>query len=165
MVRTMYHTQEKRADRLNEPIKCVKDNAWLGVAWYFWYDLDDAANWGISSKRRTGYYEIYSASLECENVLDTVFNEEHYLFWKKQIKKAELTFAKAGISPNLKSLNDYFLQKGIWSKFGGIMFQDISNNPNYYFVKEFQYKKRIQLAAYNLDIMSNFAYHLEANCV
>lgn len=137
----------------------------MGVAYYFWYDTEDAANWGITSKRRTGYYEIYKADLECENVLDTVFNEEHYLFWQRQIKKAELVFAKAGYSPTLKQVNDYFLQKGIWSKFGGIMFQDISSNPNYYFVKEFQYKKRIQLAAYNLDIMSNFAYHLEANCV
>lgn len=165
MIRKMYHTQEKRDVLLKEPLLCFKHNAWLGVARYFWYDENDAVYWGIKSKRATGQYEVYTANINCENVLDTVFNEEHYLFWLRQIKKAELTFIKAGKSLTLKQLNDYFLQHDKWTKLDGIMFQDISPNPIHYFVKDFQYKKRIQLAAYNLSIISNFALAFEGKCV
>jgi len=149
----MFHTQEKRSVLLRAPIICTKDNAWMGMAYYFWYDTDDAFFWGINSKKATGYFDIYSASINCEDVLDTVFNEEHYLFWKKQIEKAQTSFIKAGNVLTLKQLNDYFLQRGIWAKFGGIMFQTLASNVDYYIVKDFQYKKRIQLAVYNLGIM------------
>lgn len=161
----MYHTQEKRNTLLTTPCKCNRSNAWLGAAVYFWYDENDANYWGIKSKTATGYFQVYSANISCDNVLDTVFNEEHYLFWIKQINKAAVVFAKAGKHLSLKILNDYFLQKGIWSNFDGIMFQDISPNPIHYYVKDFQYKKRIQLAAYNLHIISKFAVHYEGECV
>jgi hypothetical protein len=165
MVREMYHTQEARQERIKEPINCTKGNAWMGVAWYFWYTEDDAVFWGIASKRNTGYYDVYKANIDCENVLDTVFNEQHYLFWVKQIKKVEALFLKSGETLGLKQLNDYFIQKGIWSKFGGIMFQDISNNPNSWIIHGFQYRKRIQIAVYNKEIIDNFAHHFNGKCV
>lgn len=161
----MYHTQEKRENLFTAPIKCEKENAWIGMAWYFWYDEDDAVHWGNNFKSRNGYYDIYSAELNCENVLDTVFEEEHYKFWITQIKKAELRFVKDGIKLSLKQLNDYFLQKGIWLKFDGIMFQDISANPKNYIISDFQYKKRIQLAVYNFNIISTFAHHYQGQRV
>lgn len=162
----MFHTQEKWEKQLLEPIKCLKDNAWLGVAWYFWYDEEDAVFWGITAKRRTKYYEIYSALLDCENVLDTVFNEEHYLFWVKQIEKAQKVFAKnVGIVPNLKQLNDYFFERNIWNKFSGIMYQNVPQNGSNEIIKDFHYKKRIQLAVYDLRIMRNFAHVSEGQCV
>ncbi len=136
------------------------------MAWYFWYDLVDAAFWGITSKRKTGYYEIYSASLDSENVLDTVFNEEHYLFWVRQIEKAQKIFAKkAGKNLNLKQLNDYFFEKNIWTKFSGIMYQNVPEKGENEIVKDFQYKKRIQIAVYDLKIMSNFAHHSDGQCI
>lgn len=162
----MYHTQERRDRKLEEPIKCVKDNAWLGTAYYFWYSEGDAIFWGITSKRRTGWYDVYISDIECSNVLDTVFNEEHYIFWLRQIEKASKNFmAKARIKPTLKQLNDYFLEKNIWTKFDGIMFQDISNNPDHFYVKEFQYIKRIQLGVFNTEIINNFTHHFEGQCV
>ncbi len=166
LTRKMYHTQEKWEKRLSEPIECTKDNAWLGVAWYFWYDEDDAHFWGITSKKRTGYYEIYSADISDENVLDTVFNEEHYLFWVKQIEKAQKVIAKkTGRELNLKQLNDYFVERQIWTKFSGIMYQNIPEKGPNEIVKDFHYKKRIQIAVYDLGIMSNFAHHAEGKCI
>lgn len=73
----MYLTQEKRAQKLTAPIFCNRNYAWLGEAYYFWAEEVDAAKWGHTSKKSTGYFEIYQAEIDCENVLDTVFNEEH----------------------------------------------------------------------------------------
>lgn len=60
----------------------------LGEGYYFWYYENDAVWWGRTAKRRKGYYEVYKATINCENVLDTVFNETHYTFWLKNIEKA-----------------------------------------------------------------------------
>lgn len=165
MVRRMFHTQEKRERRIQEAIKCYKDNAWLGVAWYFWYDEDDAVHWGNTSKTKTGEYEIYDAQLDCSEVLDTVFSERDYLIWVNAIKKAQKRFLKAGKTPTLKMLNDFFYENKIWSQFSGIMFQDISNNSANYISRGFQYKKRIQLAVFNPLIITNFAFVFEGKCV
>src|SRR5688500_257725 len=144
MEEDFYHTQEKRSVKLSAPELCTKDNAWLGEGFYFWTDEQDAIFWGNSSKTRTGEYEIYKADIDTENVLDTVFNKEEYLFWVKQVEKAAKTFVKkTGIKPTLKEINDYFKEKGIWDEVDGILFQDISSNHIHFMVKEFQYRKRI----------------------
>ncbi|MEO6830710.1 MAG: hypothetical protein ABI378_00680 [Chitinophagaceae bacterium] len=161
----MYHTQERRLRRLSEPKPCGRANAWLGCAYYFWYDERDAHFWGNNSKRETGYFEIYSASIDTEDLLDTVFNEEQYLFWVKQIEFVATKLKKSGKVVSLKSINEYFYEKGIWSDVSGILFQDISGNPDNYLVNNFQYKKRIQLAVFDLKIVSNFALDFEGQCV
>lgn len=53
----------------------------------------------------------------------------------------------------------FFKERNIWSEIDGILFQDISENPIHFMVKEFQYKKRIQLALYNKEKIHNFALH------
>lgn len=161
----MYHTQEKRRFRINAPIPCVKDNAWLGSAQYFWYDKDDAVHWGITSKKATGYYEIYEANIDCSNVLDTVFNEEDYIIWIKAIKKAQKRFSKAGKTPTIKLLNEFFYDNNIWSRFSAIMFQDISNNTDNLITAGFQYKKRIQLAVFDNATIKDFTFESEGKCV
>jgi hypothetical protein len=162
----MYHTQEKWKEKLSSPIKCIRDDAWFGSGYYFWYYEQDAVHWGNRSKRNTKYYEIYKSDINLDNVLDTVFNEEEYIFWVKQIEKfGKLIFKEIGEKPTLSMLNNYFFERGIWSKFDGILFQDITKNPDFSIIQEFQYKKRIQLAVYNLDIVTNFALHYEGQCV
>jgi len=49
-----------------------RKDAWLGEAYYFWDDLEDAHKWGTKSKKDTGYYEIYKAKINCEDVLDII---------------------------------------------------------------------------------------------
>lgn len=174
MIRNMFHTQERRMKELISPIKCFRNDAWLGEAYYFWYDEFDAHRWGNTSKRQTGYYEVYEAKIDCEDVLDTVFNEEHYLFWLKQIEKAATKIIKStGEKPTLKEINDYFKERAVWSDLKGIMFQDLPNNFNFLLVKPieyrtrkrpFVYKKRIQLAIYDLEIMKEFVLLTSESC-
>ncbi len=155
-----YHTQENRGVLLNEPILCVKDNAWLGSAFYFWEDEHDAEFWGVKFKNKTGRYDIYQAEITSDDILDTVFNREHYNFWIKQIEKAsKIIIKRTGFKPTLKEINDFFKERDIWSEIDGILFQDISQNPIHFMVREFQYKKRIQLALYNKEKINSFALY------
>ncbi len=166
VIRVMYHTQEKRGTRLSEPIICVRDDAWLGNGYYFWHDLDDAEQWGQKSKKKTGWYEIYDADIDCTSILDTVFNEEHYRFWLKQVEKAaKVIVKKTGLKPTIKEINAYFKDRGGWGdEVAGILFQDIPTNQTYLLVQQFYYRKRIQLAVYKLEIIANFAFLKEDKC-
>jgi hypothetical protein len=161
----MYHTQEKWEEKLDAPIPTSNEDAWLGDGCYFWYYESDAIWWGRTFKWRTGYYEVYKADMNCDNILDTVFNEEHYVLWLKYVEKAIQKFLRNERgSITLKYINDFFKEKGVFDNIDGVMFQDISDNPDNWIVKKFQYKKRIQLAVYNLEIISNFAFHFESEC-
>lgn len=161
----MYHTQERREKRLSKPILCQKNNAWLGVAYYFWNDEIDAIQWGNTSKNQTGYFEIYKAIIDSENIIDTVFNEEHYNFWLKQIEKAAKHISKkSGMKASLKEINQYFKNKAKWSDLtDGILFQDLPNSEDL-LVRNLYYRKRIQMAVYKLEIINNFAFHSETGC-
>lgn len=121
--------------------------------------------WGVKSKRRTGEYEIYKARIEEIELLDTVFNRLQYEFFVRQIEKVSKKFiVKTGLKPTLKEINDYFIDNNIWTKFDGILFQDISENPIHFLVQGMQYKKRIQLALYNKDKIRTFAHHYSGQC-
>lgn len=176
----MFHTQEKRDKLLESPIICVRNDAWLGEAFYYWLNLDDAKIWGINSKRETGYYEVYQSEINCANILDTVFNEKHYELWVKTIEKVAKSIVRNTYSkPTLKELNDYFKERGNWSEVDGIMFQDLPNKEYYSLVQPiiykdkkknidrkvyFAYRKRIQLAVYNTEVILNFAHFLTDEC-
>lgn len=161
----MYHTQEKRTDLLTAPIICVKLNAWLGDAFYFWYEMKDARLWGRNFKNATGKYEIYKATIDCEDVLDTVFNEQHYTFWREQVEAvARLISDKTRKKATLKEVNLYFKQRGNWNNISGIMFQDIPENYSSTLINDFFYRKRIQLAVYKMEIISNFELDKVEKC-
>jgi len=162
----MFHTQEKRDKKLNNPAPTYHPESWLGDGYYFWYYEQDAIRWGIQSKKKTGYYEVYKADINCENVLDTVFNEEHYNFWIENIERAIKRFYKGNIKTlTIKYINDFFKEKGLLEGIDGVMFQDISFARENWVIDKFQYKKRIQLVVYNLPIMTNFVWHFEGKCV
>lgn len=165
---TVYHTQEKRKKTLAFPVPCKRDDAWLGEAYYFWKDDIDAYDWGYKSKWKTGYFEIYKCKLNSDNFLDTVFNEDHYYFWLKQLEKiAKAITIKTSQKPTLKELNDYIKDKKVWPQVEFIQFQDLPINSEQSLVKPITYsqnkvrtvafRKRIQIAVYNHEIISNFA--------
>ncbi|MEO5675264.1 MAG: hypothetical protein ABIQ74_11525 [Chitinophagales bacterium] len=163
--RQMYHTQENRGSILSQPVQCIKSNAWLGSGFYFWYDLEDALQWGNLFKGKTGSFQIYEAQIDCQNIFDTVFNEEHYQFWKTQIEKIARRFYRTtGVKPSIKQINEYFTEKGTWKDVDGILFQDLPENQDYVLVIKFWYRKRIQMVVFDLKVMSNFAKYLEQDC-
>jgi len=161
----MYHTQEKRKIRLTKPILAKRKNAWLGIAYYFWENEMDAIRWGNESKRSTGYYEVYTGLIDCENVLDTVFNEGHYIFWVEQIEKAAKKIIKiTGRKATIREINSYFTENAKWSEItSGIMFQDLPFS-NDLLIEGFNYRKRIQLAVFNIGIILTFAFYFEQKC-
>ncbi len=171
MSKTYYHTQESRKVTLTEPQKCIREDAWLGDAFYFWADEFDAHQWGHNSKNRMKFFEIYSCSISSEKIIDTVFNEEHYYFWLKQIEKiAKKIIVSTSEKPTIKELNDYIVEKKVWQdNVDAIQFQDLPTNNEHLLIKPIEYKnkklrsiayrKRIQLAIYNQNIIRNFALH------
>jgi hypothetical protein len=133
-----FHTQETRSPKISSPIKCTRDNAWLGDAYYFWYDCLDAEHWGNTSKRSTGSFDIYVADIDSENILDTVFSEEEYLFWLKQVEKAAKKIIKStGQKPSIKEINDYFKERAYWDDVDGVLFQDLPTNQNHLLIASF----------------------------
>ena len=60
-----YHTQEHRPmdSPLENPIKCLGKNAWLGIGYYFWAEIEFAHYWGEDFKIKTGAYDIYLLTL------------------------------------------------------------------------------------------------------
>lgn len=170
----MYHTQENRGVILSEPVECFRDDAWLGNGYYYWLNKDDAEMWGNKSKKATGKYDIYRSIINCENVLDTVFNEAHYNFWLKKIELVAKKIAKETMEkPTLKELNSYFKERGAWEDVTGIMFQDLPESQYHSLVKPiaynnkntyFAYRKRIQLAVFNKKVIRSFAHFNTGDC-
>ncbi|WP_396188075.1 hypothetical protein [Flavobacterium sp.] len=169
---TVFHTQEKRIKIMTFPQPCTRDDAWLGEGYYFWKDETDAFDWGHNSKKRNGYFEVYTCDINSDNYLDTVFNEKHYNFWIAQLEKiakkiAKKIMVKTHEKPTLKELNDYIRDKAIWPQVEYIQFQDLPTNSERSLVKPIVYKqgkirtvafrKRIQICVYNPKIISNFA--------
>jgi hypothetical protein len=164
--RVMFHTQGHSDPCLDFAQECTKDNAWLGKGYYFWKEEQDAIFWGITAKKNYKKYTVYTATIDCEDVLDTVFNEEHYDFWLRQIDKAiNILAKKSGQKLTIEDINSYFIQRGGWGdKVRGIMFQDLPSNETISKVIGFFYRKRIQLAAFDKKIITNFAHHFDGDC-
>lgn len=159
----MYHTQEKRQNRLVQPIRCTRSDAWLGYGYYFWSDLNDAVIWGLQSKKNTGEYEIYKGIVESDNILDTVFSEKGYQFFldamDKVIKDCQ---KKSGRKIGTSDVCKYLMEKAKWYDFlDGVMFADCPNTD----IERFNYRKRIQLALYKLDCLVSFDFLKEGLCL
>lgn len=158
-----YHTQERRSNRLLKPLYCSKPYAWLGDGFYFWVDYKDAAMWGNESKRGSGWYEIYKSEIKSKKILNTVFNEKQYYFWKRQIEKiAQDIFNKTGKKATIREMNQFIRKRNLWKDVDGILYQDISKKDE--LIVDFYYRKRIQLVIYNDQIIVSFIFHKEGEC-
>lgn len=160
-----YHTQEFRPEAapLSRPIKCLTKNAWLGVGYYFWTELEFAKYWGEDFKiQKTGYYDIYRAHLDCENCINSVFDEEGYFFLREKIEETIKYFKSQKVIVTLEQVNR-FLADHIWRAIGieGIIYDDKPTNPKksdriYSDIPDLYYKKRIQIVIFNLKNIHSF---------
>lgn len=158
---TMFHTQEKRGSKLSSPIKCTRLDSWFGCAYYFWKNELDADKWGQNSKTRTGFYDVYSAEIESDNILDTVFDEKQYTFFEHSIEKALRDFEnKTHRKPDKKFLCNYIMKVAHWDEqVDGILFADSPKT-----VIQVNYCKRIQLALYKIECMLSFKHKKTCKC-
>ena len=166
---TGYHSQEYRPTELTRPIKCFDKDAWLGTGFYFWVEVIYAHYWGQDKKiyGRSQSYDIYTARLNIENCLNTVFNEEHFCFFVNKIDEAIMHLKKRRIPVTLELVNIY-LAENVWSKLGieGIIFDDKPTNPKnksrvYSEIPDLYYKKRIQMVIFDAKNIKNFDIFLE----
>ncbi len=158
-----YHTQENRPNQIKGPIPCNRKDAWLGKGYYFWAEEEFAHYWGTDMKSKNNYYDIYQSEIENTNILNASFDEDSYFFFKNAIEKARVFFLKNGEDPDLQKVHR-FLRDKFWLKLkiNGIIFDDLPMNPNgknrvYSDILPMYYKKRIQIAIFNKNIISNFA--------
>ncbi len=173
-----YHTQEYRCNEpvLTEPCKCKSANAWLGVGYYFWTELEFAHYWGADFKTRaTGSYDIYKCKIDISDCVDTAFDYEGYKFYVKEVEKAINYFEKQNKRYDLDRINR-FLSEEVWKPLGikGIIYEDMPTNSyrknrvysnidymEYSRNKIFYYIKRVQIALFELSPMNQFEVYLE----
>ncbi len=168
-----YHTQEYRAidDPLNNPIKCFDKKAWLGCGYYFWTDITFAKYWGEDFKSaRTGAYTIYVGYIEFQNLINTVFDEDGYNFFVEKIELTIQHLTKIGEKNVTIDQVHRFLADNFWKKLGvkGIIYDDLPTNPKnrpnriHSVILPLYYIKRIQVVAFELEIIHNFEIYLDA---
>lgn len=166
-----FHTQEYRPEPLEFPIKCTDEKAWLGPGFYFWFDELFAIYWGHDFKKKTGYFDVYTAHVEDNRLLNASFSEKDYFFLKNNIDKLIARLRSEGLDFNLKEVHR-LLKEEFWSKMGinGIIYDDLPVNNykksrTYSLIEPLYYVKRIQVVVFNPDIIHSFEEHLiEQKC-
>lgn len=150
----MFHTQQDRGNVLTHPILCERKDAWFGTAYYFWAEEEDAIRWGYDSKN--GKFQIYSARIVSDKVLDTVFNQEHYRFFVSALEKLSKTIVKlTGKKPSQADLCAYLNERAKWKEEIDVLIAcDIPTGGREVFPIPF--RKRIQAAVYRDGCIHEF---------
>lgn len=150
----MFHTQENRGTTLTHPILCNRKDAWLGTAYYFWADEEDAIRWGLDSKG--GNYQVYSARIISDKVLDTVFNKEHYEFFRHSLERvASNIVKKTGKKLSKSQLCEYLNERAGWkNEIDVLLFNDSPTGERELF--PIPIRKRIQAAVYKEECINEF---------
>lgn len=166
-----YHTQEHRPmeQALEGPIKCHDPKAWLGVGYYFWTDIVFAKYWGVDFKLgKHNAYDVYSAHIEEERLINAVFDQKGYDFFVTKIDSAIEHLKKQNINDVKIGKVHRYLAENIWSKMNitGIIYDDLPRNKEekervFSEIHPLYYKKRIQIVTFGIDIIKKFDVYLE----
>ena len=169
-----YHTQECRWTQLERPLKCTDRKAWLGFGYYFWLELVYARYWGEdfkirknNPKAKSDSFDVYTADLNIENCINTVFDEEDYTNFVETIEGVIQHFKTRRVTVTLEMVNRFLVDE-VWENYGvtGIIFDDKPTNPKnknrvYSEIPDLYYKKRIQVVIFDLKNIRNFELFLE----
>ena len=170
-----YHTNEHRGNTLLKPVFAEGNSQWLGEGYYFWQDYEFSEEWGYNRickrNKKLAQFDIYQAELDidlsADNVIDTVFNEEDYRKFVENAEKfAHQHYEMFGEKPSLEDFNDFISDSGIWTDIIAIRFQDLptKGNRTYLKIKRFYYKKRIQIALYDVTKIHTFVLVKTLKC-
>ena len=151
---------------IGKPNKML-ENTWLGPGYYFWTEEDFAHYWGEDCKiENTGSCDIYRAHLDCRKCINTVFDEQAYLFFKDMIVEAVADFKNKRRKVTLDAVTRFLVDE-VWITLDveGIIYDDRPTNPKkkpriYSEVPNLYYRKRIQIVLFNSENITNFALHL-----
>jgi len=168
----VYHTLETENGVSHFPKLAEGNEQWLGDGYYFWEDYEFAEWWGDRHKckywNRSRKYSIYKATITIseEEFIDTVFNKLNYYNFIEKVEK----FAKAytrhfKIKPTLEQFNDFIIDKGLWEDIKVVRFQDVPENQNLVLVKDYFYKKRIQIRVNDPTKITTFEHFKTLDCV
>lgn len=154
MNQLMFHTQENFGTVLSHPILCERRDAWFGTAYYFWADEIDAIRWGQNAKHNN--FQIYSARIISDKVLDTVFNPEHYKLFISALERTAQKIVKlTGKRPTQIDLCEYLNNRAKWKNEIDVLIAcDIPTGPHE--VIPIPIRKRIQAAVYNKKCIYEF---------
>ena len=150
----MYHTQRDDGTILSEPILCERRDAWLGTAYYFWDDINDAKKWGINAKNNK--YIVYEAIIQTNKILDTVYNEEDYKFLLSAFRQiASTVYNTTGRKLTKNHIAHYLNEKTDWkNNVDVILMCDVPTSQTE--ILPIPYRKRIQAAVYNKQCIYDF---------
>jgi hypothetical protein len=168
----VYHTQAHNKGIIDFPELAEGKEQWLGDGFYFWQDYQFSEWWGDYKKCKSWNvsrkYDIYEVELEFEedDFIDTVFNENDYYNFVKNIEKfAKIFQKKIKKKPTLEEFNLFIKRFKIWDNIKIIRFQDVPENNYLVEVNGFYYKKRIQIRVNNPTIISNFVHLKTKDCI
>lgn len=171
-----YHSQENRKNiELPNPIECNASDAWLGIGYYFWVDAEFAKYYGEDYKTNKGKnsFDIYKSKINSTNLLNTTFNEDHYLLFKEIIEESVKKLQIEDKNITLQRVYEYLSDK-YWNELNisGIIYDDLpqnvkGKNRKHSLIKHkedservFYYKKRIQIVVFELKDICNFTLYL-----
>ncbi len=169
---TVYHTQSSTFQPRRFPKLAEGFEEWLGAGYYFWQDEYFAKWWGIQRKcgisNFSRRYTIFVSILEfnSDDFVDTVFNEEDYYNFVDQVEKFAKKYQKnLGRKPTLREFNQFVSDFNLWEGIKVIRFQDIPETNEHIEVKEFYYKKRIQIRVNDPAIIKSFTNYKTLACI
>jgi hypothetical protein len=160
----VYHTQFYSVPSLTFPKLATGYEQWLGDGFYFWQDEYFARWWGESKKTNptNPRFIIYLATLEfdSDDFIDTVFNEEDYYEFCKNVEKfAQKCQKNLGRKPSLSEFNEFLDAYKLWDNICVIRFQDLPESNLHLEVEGFYYKKRIQIRVKKPEIITKFVLY------
>ncbi|MBQ9253213.1 MAG: hypothetical protein IJ180_00395 [Bacteroidales bacterium] len=159
-----YHTANSEKGRLYKPLYCHDNKAWLGPGYYFWQDLDFAKRWASVKKYRL--YDVYTADLNTEHCLDTVYSEEADKKFNEWLDLCDNLIRKRNLKIKPEDrLSTIFnlMKKEVFKKLNitGIRYADIPQGELDSKYKPLYPQKRIQYVIYSDKDIRNFSILIE----
>lgn len=150
-----YQTTENKYTTLDCPIKCRREDAWLGCGYYFWEREEFAKDWGHDGYKGREF-DIYTAKLNITKSIDAEYSREGREFFEYAIAKVIEQFNAQGKRLDLRAIHN-MLAEQFWKPNGvtGIIYGDTPKREKYK-IGELVYIKRVQIVMFHTNTITNY---------